>query len=187
MKSYYNIFNTETFQMRGKSTTDDEISNPVAFYDEIKPFNAKNLFSMQNSKPVKVIDIPIKTLGLKIRHSNMKINSRMTSNKVDISQFMSDDELSNSNKNFSKSQIDVLRNVKFCKRSCESCKSVCRYRLSELNPNNDLLTAAQVKTELKIHKHPQSRKNKVTKAQRSLCDAKIELYNHYKEHHLNTN
>jgi hypothetical protein len=47
MKSYYNIFNTETetFKMRSKSTIDDEISTPVEIL-LTKPFNAKNVITI---------------------------------------------------------------------------------------------------------------------------------------------
>ena len=70
-----------------------------------------------------------------------------------------------------------------CSSTCPNCQAKCAYRLSEINPNNDLLSKEQVKKELKKHKHPQSRINKLTKKNRTLQEAKKELYLHYIRNH----
>ena len=74
----------------------------------------------------------------------------------------------------------------WCKINCSKCEAKCSYRLSEINPENDFLTKEQVKRELKKHKHPQSRTDKVTKKNRSLEEAKRELFLHYINNHKQT-
>ena len=71
----------------------------------------------------------------------------------------------------------------WCKPACSKCPAQCAYRLSEINPEKDFLTKEQVKKELKKHKHPQSRTDKVTKKNRSLEESKRELFLHYINNH----
>jgi len=76
------------------------------------------------------------------------------------------------------------RNLSYnhCKAACSHCKKNCEFRLSELNSEN--LTQVQVTKELHEHGHPKSRKDRATRTNRTLAQAKIELYNHYRNFHF---
>ena len=79
-----------------------------------------------------------------------------------------------------------VSNPQFCKKSCSHCEATCTYKLGEIHPKKDFLTKEHIKRELKRHNHPQSHIDKKTKKNRSLEDAKKELYLHYIINHKKT-
>lgn len=76
-----------------------------------------------------------------------------------------------------------IRDYDYCNKkiNCSLCSENCNYRLSQII--SDTLTRVQILKELKLHGHPQSRKNKRTKKNRNIQESISELYNHYKNHH----
>ncbi len=107
---------------------------------------------------------------------NWRIMQRSKSNIITVSQISSDNRYSdNDQREFS---------YNHCKSKCTGCLIKCLYRLSEINSKNYNLTQAQIINELHAHGHPKSRLNRITRSNRTLAQAKIELYNHYLSHHF---
>ncbi len=181
MKVYYNLFTDQFFHLRSFVLSDIEISVSVDYTDEVKEFKRKNKdFLILNSVEKKIETKPIKTFSLSKKLKKISILSRIRTNKIDVYQQLSDNEYSiKPDQNFSKIEIENLRKIDHCKNKCNDCKYVCLYRLSEINPNNDFLTNDDLILELKRHNHPMSRRDKQTNCNRTIAEAKAELYFHY--------
>ncbi len=94
--------------------------------------------------------------------------------------FIAESQISSDNRFNDNRQRNLSYN--HCKAACSHCKKNCEFRLSELNSEN--LTQVQVTKELHEHGHPKSRKDRATRTNRTLAQAKIELYNHYRNFHF---
>lgn len=126
-----------------------------------------------NEKKIEKIRFEPKLDNLRKKVSNIKILSRILSNKIDKQQI----------NNYVVNEKARFQNLKFCKQACITCSKPCKYTLEEIHPSNLILNKSQIKKELKSHKHPQSRRNQETKINYNIEQQKIELYNHYFHHH----
>jgi len=106
---------------------------------------------------------------------NWRIMSRKKNALITESQVSSDNKYSDDD------QQSLSYN--HCKNKCRQCSQMCNFRLSEINSKNFNLTQIQVNNELHKHGHPKSRMDRVMRSNRTLAQAKIELYNHYKTYH----
>ena len=131
------------------------------------------MFLILLEKKIEPLNVNLNNLKKKI--SQIHILLRNKKEYFTNSQRFSDSNLENSFIGLNNASVI---NPQFCKKSCSHCEATCTYKLGEINPKKDFLTKEQIKRELKRHNHPQSRIDKKTKKNRSLEDAKKELYLH---------
>ena len=168
LRQYYNFFTDRTFRLKTHFMSDQENSTTL------EPKIASEIINMGiNSTRDLVEPITVQTSYLFTKMRNWKIMQRPERTQLNNSEILSDNSLNNTS----------INSYLFCiEYKCSRCKSNCKFRLSELNKSNSLLTQLQVNDELKAHGHPKSRKN-IDRSNRTLAQAKEELKNHYLTYH----
>ena len=190
MKNYYNFFNTEKLEFKSLNLSDNNFGAiSINFVDKVKAINENNKDLILKKKEKKIEKTVVNSNSLNKKQKHIAINSRIISCIIDHDQKLSDDECTNSKKIISKTEVIQIRNMmnlKFrCHLKCTTCRKPCKYRLSEINPNNNFLTNAQLSNELHLHGHQKTRTmDKKSKAKRTLIETKTELYNNYISNHL---
>ena len=170
LRKYYNFFTDKSFKLKTHFMSDQD-----SFITLIAKLASEISTIKINSIPDLVEPIIVETNYLNTKMKNWKIMQRTESNKINISEILSDDSINNSR----------INSYSFCNQSkCSNCNINCKFRLSELNISNSFLTQIQVNDELKAHGHPKSRKN-LDRSNRTLDQAKLELKNHYLSYHSN--
>ena len=177
MKLYYNFFND-------LNDKDNDLKSFV-FSDGNQPLNIKYIdTTVSNNEEVNneiIVDrvqedmISFNSLSKKV--ISLKILEREKSNFINSSQLDSLN-LTSEDSDTDSSEYD------FCKEKCINCQHICKYRLSEIHFSNKSLPMCDIVEELGNHQHQKSRKNKITQINRSLVEAKKELFNHYKNYHF---
>lgn len=171
IKKYYNFYSEDLVSLKTHLMSDQ--SDVVEL--KTKEISVKSVMKL-NEVPDKIKATTSETCYLNKKMKNWKIMQRKAATKINDSQLTSDHLI------FS-SESETLTNNFCIFRKCSSCYETCRYRLSEINTNNKFLTQEQINNELYSHGHPKNRKNKNTRRNRNLNEAKLELRNHYIKHH----
>ena len=169
VKNYYNFFTDNLFNLKTHFMSDQE--NFILLEPRLINHNSK---VKKNYTPDKIEPIVIEPSYLNKKMFNWKRMQRLETNQINQSEISSD------------TSFDLIINLNsfHCiEEKCSNCRSVCKFRLSELNYRNNLLTQIQIINELKEHGHPKSRKNK-DRTNRTLKQARIELKNHYIKYHM---
>ena len=176
LKFYYN-FNSIDGKFSSSVLSGKKISVEVKFKDIFKSIEIENLSGIVEKK-IQNSKVSLKNLKKKLSHIRclMRSPDRFISHSQESSNYYFE-------KSLPEKPIFGENQPIWCKIHCSKCQAQCSYRLSEINPKNNFLTKEQVKQELKKHKHPQSRINKITKKNRSLEESKRELFLHYVNYH----
>ena len=176
MKNYYNFFTVDLgskFEFRSAVLSDSLLSYPIEYTDK-KIKQKKEQVKAEFEK--EVFKIQPNVFNLSRRVQNIKI--LMREGKVTISS----DDSSDDTEEVENIEIDNVYNSSFCKKKCKGCKIKCKYKIRELNENNELLTARDIIIELAKHKHAKSRR--INGIGRTAKESKKELRTHYRENHL---
>jgi len=169
LKRYYNFFTDgDSFLLKSHFMYDQ------SDFEVIKTIERSTIDRIKTNKKIgNIAPVVFSSKYISQKMLNWRIKQREKKNFITGSQISSD------NRFIDNRQANVSYN--HCKAACTVCSKECEYRLSELN--SDGLTHLQVKNELSVHGHPKSRKDRATRTNRTLEQAKIELSNHYRSHH----
>jgi len=166
LKRFYNFYTDEnSFVLKTHFMSDQ-----TEF--EIIRTTCKNTPGMNktNQKTDRIEPVVFSSRYISQKMLNWRIMQRSKSIILNISEISSDNRFSDDQRDFS---------YNHCMPKCKGCQIICEFRLSEINSKNDNLSQAQIIKELHAHGHPKSRLNRVTRSNRTLAQAKIELHNHY--------
>jgi len=168
LKRYYNFFAESDGLLKTHFMSDQENFEILEFKNFYESFKTNNQSVVANQKKSVSFDqVKTKKVELKSFKSKMvqwRILQKIPTNKINKSELSSGENCS-----------ILLNNYEFCNNKCSTCFKNCNFRLSEIST----LNSTQVNLELKLHGHPQSRRNKRTKKARTLQEAISELHNHY--------
>ena len=168
LKKYYNFFNNGSLVLKTHFMSDQ------TNYITLKTKKGSKLSETNITTPDIIMPIVVDHSYILSKMKNWKIMQRSDAIQVNKSEFSSEQELND----------NITQAFMYCtENKCSACREPLRFRLSEINRNNTLLTQAQINDELKAHGHPKSRKNRITRVNRSLNEAKLELRNHYIKNH----
>ncbi len=172
----------------------DNLKSYYNFYTDDDSFLLKSHF-MSDQSDYEIIRTTEKNKTEKIKINNnvdkiapVDFSSRYISQKMSTwrilqrkkSRFITESQISSDNRFSEYGQRDL--NYNHCNTKCTQCIKKCEFRLSEINTEN--LSQVQITKELSQHGHPKSRKDRATRTNRTLAQAKIELYNHYRNFHF---
>ena len=177
LKFYYNFYN-QNEQIFSSVLSGKNLAVEVKFKDSFKIIETEIDSESLTENKIETLKSSLKNLKKKLSHIRglTRVQQKFMTNSQE------------SNDMSENSYYDHEENSKtLCKISCCDCVVSCSFRLSELNNKNDLLTKEQIQQELKRHKHPQSRIDKITRKNRTLEEGKKELYFHYIYNHKNNN
>ena len=127
LKHYYNFFNNSKLQFKSYIFSDNRTSVMVEYNDFSKFISTNN--ALENEKKIQPINYEPKLVNLRNKITNIKILSRILSNKIDKQQI-------NSNV---LNKISIFQNQIYCKEYCNNCNKLCKYTLEEIDPSNTLL------------------------------------------------
>jgi hypothetical protein len=171
LKRFYNFFTDDSFVLKSHFMSDQRDFEIIETKRKFTP-GVINI----NLKQDRIEPVSFSSKYMSQKMLNWRIMQRRKSNIITVSQVSSDNRFSeNDQREFS---------YNYCETKCAGCQSMCQFRLSEINSKNDSLTQIQIINELHAHGHPKSRLNRVTRTNRRLAQAKIELYNHYITYHF---
>jgi len=183
MKHYHNIYTDSNFNLKSNILSDLKLGITLLYRDRI--YKDSSLQLNRKRKPIvvteetKVHEAEISISYLAKQMKNIEILTRQSDINHELSYSLFSTELTNLD------YLDLTNasRSKYCKIKCGSCIAKCKYKLQDIDPGVDLVTTKQIKKEFKRHGHAQSRKNKITRKERSLNEAKIELKLHYLNYH----
>jgi hypothetical protein len=176
LTSYYNFFNDCENYLKTHFMSDKLDFKILTYRDQtLREYLKLKLTSKQLTD--KLDPVIVKSSVLRKKMFNWMVLQRNNIIMTNEKQIL-DDEFAE------ESSLNVLRSYYYCKPKCSRCNQMCKFLINELNINQtEVFNATQIKQELKLHGHPQSRMNKRTRKQRSLEESIIELKNHYLKYH----